>query len=328
MNKLKRAPLLFILPALLILLNITGCNKNEVTSANSGTEDEYLTNEAVQSTDGSNDDDNEILGNQITDFSDDGAVFNNTNVPLTGYDSLRFYGRRVTGVTVATTFTINTDTLKSLNVKRTITGNFIIKGYIGGVLDSISKPYTEVQNRTATFKRINRTEVHRRNWRLYQVSAVDGQTTAPQQGKSNITMNKVEVYKNDALVLTLNGPDFTTNVFTTRYFSGGGVFNWGRNNTIKVKVYLTSNQSDTDFVAFHWARNSFGFHRVPFAMTSQVVNGGNYDRVYEKTFDIYGSHRFGVFNSFISANTRKSLWDNNPGEFSSTYMGVPYRISF
>lgn len=328
MKNVNRAIWLLILPAfLIILLNITGCNKNEVTSANSGTEEEYLKNEAIQSTDGSNEDDNEILGNQILDYSDEGAVFNNSNL-LTDYDSLRFYGRRVTSVTVATTFTVNTDTLKSLSVKRTITGNFIIKGYIGGSLDSISKPYTEEQYRTVSFKRVARTEFHRRNWRLYQVSAVDGQTTSPQQGKSNIVMNKVEVYKNDNLLLTLNGPDFTSNIFTTRYFSGEGMFNWGRNNNIKVKVYLTSNQSDTDLVAFHWARNSFGFHRVAFTMTSQVPNGGNYDRVYEKTFNVYGSHRLGVFNSFISANTRKSLWDNNVNEFSSTYMGAPYRVSF
>jgi hypothetical protein len=316
------------IPVFLVFLTITGCNKNEVTSSGSGTEDEYLTNEAIQSTDGSNDDDNEVLGNQIMDFSDDGAVFNNTNDPLTGYDSLRFYGRRVTGVSVTATFTTNTDTIKTLLIKRTISGNFIIKGYIGGSIDSISKPYTEVQNRTASFKRINRTEVHRRNWRLYQVSAVDGQTTSPQSGKSNIVMNKVEVYKNGTLLITLNGPDFTANLFTTRYFNGEGMFKFNRNDNVKVKVFATSNQSDTDIVAFHWARNSFGFHRVPFTMTSQTVIGGSYDRIYEKTFTVYGVHRFGVFNSFISANTRKSLWDNNTGEFSSTYMGIPYRISF
>jgi len=237
MIKLKNViPLLFLPVFLAFMLNITGCNKNDVTSSNSVSENDYLKNEAIQSTDGSNNDDNELLGNQITDFSDDGAVFNNSNEPLTGYDSLKFYGRRVTGVTVSTTFTVDTDTLKVLNVKRTITGNFIIKGYVGGVIDSVSKPYTEVQNRTASFKRVARTEVHRRNWRLYQVSAVDGQTTAPEQGKSNIVMNKIEIYKNDALLLTLNGPDFTTNVFTTRYF-GGAMIDIGRNASIKVKVY-------------------------------------------------------------------------------------------
>lgn len=329
MKTINKVLQLLILPVFfLVLINITGCNKNEITTSSNLSEDDYLKNEAIQSTDGSNDDDNEILGNQTLDFSDDGAVFNNSNISLTGYDSLRFYGRRITSVNVSTTFTIDTDTLKAIAVKKTVTGNFIIKGYVGGVLDSISKPYTEVQNRTASFKRVARTESHRRNWRLYQVSAVDGQTTAPQQGKSNITMNKVEVYKNDALLITLNGPDFTSNVFITKYFSGEGIYHFNRNDNVKVRVYLTSNQSDTDIVAFHWARNSFGFHRVPFTMISSTANGGNFDRVYEKSFTVYGSHRFGVFNSFISANTRSSIWSNDVNTFSSTYMGSPYRISF
>lgn len=329
MKKVQKKLFLGIIPAIFsVLLIISGCNKNDVTSSDSGTINDYLKGEAVQSTDGSNNDDNELLGNQISDFSDDGAVFNNTNSSLTGYDSLKFYGRRVTGVTVSTTFTVDTDTLKSIAVKRTISGNFIIKGYIGGTLDSTSKPYTEEQNRTASFKRVANTGHHRRDWRLYQVSAVDGQTTSPQQGKSNIVMNKVEIYANDVLAATLNGPDFTSNIFTTRYFSGGGIINIGRNANVKVKVYLTSNQADTDIVAFHWSRNSFGFHRVPFTMISQTPNGSNYDRVYEKSFTIYNTHRFGIFNSFISANTRNSLWNNEVSMFSSTYMGTPYRISF
>ncbi len=313
----------------LLIINITGCNKNdEVTSAGTITDDEYLKGEAVQSTDGSNNDDNEILGTQTSDFEDGGAVFNNDNTALTGYDSLKFYGRRITSVTVTTTFTTNTDSMKSLMVKRAISGNFIVKGYIGGVLDSISKPYTEEQYRTATFKRVANTNFPRRNWRLYQVSAVDGQTTAPQQGKSNITMSKIEIYTNGTLFATLTGPDFTQNVFTTRYFNGSGIISIPRNSTVNVKVYATSNQSDTDIVAFHWARNTFGFHRIPFTMTSQIVNGSNFDRVYEKTFTVYGNHRFGVFNSYISANTKQSIWSNSTSVFSSTYMGLPYRTSF
>lgn len=312
-----------------IVMNLTGCNKNEeITSSGTITDDDYLKGEAIQSTDGSNNDDNEILGTETSDFEDGGAVFNNDNGVLTGYDSLRFYGRRITGVTIAVTFTTNTDSMKSLLVKRTITGNFIIKGYTGGILDSISKPYTEEQNRTAIFKRVASTNFPRRNWRLYQVSAVDGQTTSPQQGKSNITINKIEVYSNGTLFATLNGPDFTQNVFTTKYFSGEGIISIPRNSTVNVKVYAVSNQSDTDIVAFHWARNSFGFHRVPFTMTSQTVVGSNFERVYEKAFIVYGNHRFGVFNSFISANTKQSIWSNSTSVFSSTYMGLPYRISF
>ena len=323
MKSLKNYLGLFTIPVCFIfLLNITGCNKeNSVTEASS-TENEYIQNEAIQSTDGSNDDDNEILGNETIDFEGEGAVAD------IGFDSLKMYGRRVTGVSTSVTFTIDTDTLKTVAVKRTITGNFIIKGYIGLALDSVSKPYIQEQIRTAAFKRVGRSNAHRRNWKLYQVSAVDGHTTSPQAGKSNITMTKIEIYKNSTLALTLNGPDFTTNVFTTRFLNTEGMLKLHRGDDVRVKVFATSNQSDTDIVAFHWARNTFGFHRVPFTMTSQTQVGANYDRTYEKTFTVYSNHRFGIFNSYISANTKSSIWNNSTGLFSSTYAGMPYRISF
>jgi len=323
MNSLKNYFKLLFVPALcLILITAAGCNKENSVTESSSTENEYIQNEAIQSTDGSNDDDNEILGNETLDFESEGAVAD------IGFDSLKMYGRRITGVTTSVTFTVDTDTLKTVAVKRTITGNFIIKGYIGAGLDSVSKPYVQEQIRTAAFKRVARTNSHRRNWKLFQVSAVDGQTTSPQAGKSNITMTKIEVYKNSNLVLTLNGPDFTTNVFTTRFLNGDGIVKLNRGDNVRVKVFATSNQSDTDIVAFHWARNSFGFHRVPFTMTSQTQVGANYDRTYEKTFTIYSAHRLGIFNSYISANTRNSIWSNSTGLFSSTYAGMPYRISF
>ncbi len=327
MNKISRFTLLLNLALFAIFfISISGCNKDEVTSPTATTEDEYITNIAIQSTDGSNDDDNEVLGNEVLDFSEEGAVFANEN-ELTGYDSLKFYGRRVTGTSVSTSFTVNTDTLKTLSIKRTITGNFIIKGYIGGSLDSTVKPYSQEQFRTATFKRIARSQNFRLNWRLLNVSAVDGQTITPELGKSNITMSKIEFYKNGNLLITLNGPDFTSNLFTTRFLNGNGIMNVKRNDNIRVKVFATSNQSDTDIVAFHWSRNAFGFHRIAFGMTSQVLVGSTYERTYEKTFTIYALHRLGVFNAFISASTRSSLWNNNPNMFSSTYMGVPYRVS-
>ena len=139
-------------------------------------------------------------------------------------------------------------------------------------------------------------------------------------------MNKIEFYKNSILILTLNGPDFTVNVFNSRFFGGSGLFDVRRSDEMKIKVFVTSNQPDTDIVSYHWARNSFGFHRERFLMTSQTPNGNNFDRTYEKTFNIYSIHNHGMHNAFISANTRSSLYDNLPTLFSSTYAGFPYRI--
>ncbi len=305
---------------------ISGCNKSDSVTGTSTTVNDYITAQAVNtSADGSNSDDNEALGTQISDYDDGGAISDHDG-DLTPLDSLRRYGRRITNVNVNTNITIDNDTLKTVLVTRTISGNFVIIGYIGGVVDSVSKPYTEVQKRIAYFKKIAHTDEPRRDWRLYQISMVDGQTTTPQAGKSNIVMNKIEIYNGATLVVTLNGPDFTTNLFTTRFFSDTHIPNFHRGDVLHVKVYLNSNQTDQDIVAFHWARNTFGFHREPFMMTSNTVNGSTFDRIYEKTFTVYGGHHFGVGNGFISANTKASLWNNDPSLFSSTCAGMTYRV--
>ncbi|CAN5653394.1 hypothetical protein BH10BAC5_BH10BAC5_03950 [soil metagenome] len=307
---------------------ISGCNKSDNVTGTSGTVNDYITAQAINSSsDGSNGDDNEALGTQVSDYDDGGATYDNdggaSNTPL---DSLRRYGRRVSNVNVNTNITIDNDTLKTVLVTRTITGNFIIIGYINGVIDSISKPFTEVQKRIAYFKRVANSGEPRRDWRLYQFSLVDGQTTSPQTGKSNIVINKIEIYNGSALVYTFNGPDFTSNLFTTRFFDETRIPRFRRGDVIHVKVSINSNQTDPDLVSYHWARNSFGFHREPFIMTSQTVNGSTFDRTYEKQFTIYGGHKIGIFNGFLSANTKASLWDNDVNLFSSTYAGIPYRI--
>jgi len=328
MKPLKRIfSLTIFLSILIISVYLTGCSDNNVTEPAVQSEDEYLTSTAINSAFSTNsDDDDNLFSNEITDFDSQGPVADNDggfDIPI---DSLLKWGRRVTGTNINTNITTTGDSIKSVDVTRTITGNFVIIGYINGALDSTVKPYRQEQKRTVTFKRVGRRPNPRFNWRVYQYTAVDGETKSPQIGKDNIVMSKIEFYKNNNLILTLNGPDFTVNLFTSRFFGGNGLFEVNRGDEIRVKVFATSNQSDTDIVSYHWARNSFGFHRERFAMTSQTPNGSNFDRTYEKTFGIYSQHNHGMHNAFISANTRSSLYDNSPSLFSSTYMGFPYRI--
>ena len=315
------APLLFIITFL-----YNGCQNDNITEPSYLSEDEYLKTTAINSSFSSNtDDDDNLFANEVDDFDALGPVTDNSGFD-TPIDSLIKWGRRVTGVNINSVITVSTDTMKTVEVTRTISGNFIVIGYIGGVLDSTSKPYAQEQKRIVIFKRVQRRPNPRFNWRVYQHSAVDGQTTSPQTGKSNITMSKVEIYRNNQLVLTLNGPDFTTNLFTSRHFGGTRLFEVDRGDQIKTLVYLNSNQSDTDYVSYHWARNSFGFHREKFELISQTPGGNGFDRIYEKTYIIYSQHHGGIHNGFISANTHKSLYDNDPSLFSSTYMGLPYRV--
>ncbi|MEP7146183.1 MAG: hypothetical protein ABI792_04150 [bacterium] len=319
--KYKISTIAIFLCFIALSVYLSACNNDVVESA-AQTDDEYLKSTALNTAFSSNaDDDDNLFSSEIGDFDSEGPV--NVNSPI---DSVLKWGRRITNVNTNANITTIGDTIKNVEVTRTITGNFIIIGYVNGQLDSTIKPYTQEQRRFIMFKRVDRRPHPRFNWRVYQFSAVDGETKTPQVGKSNILMNKVEFYKNNILLLTLNGPDFTTNIFRSRFFGNNGSMELNRGDEIRAKVYLTSNQSDTDIVAFHWSKNAYGFHRESFTMTSQVPNGSGFDRTYEKTFQIFHQHNWGMHNAFISSNTRGSLYDNSPALFSSTYMGFPFRV--
>ncbi|HQY52034.1 MAG TPA: hypothetical protein PLD63_06660 [Ignavibacteria bacterium] len=315
-----------LLIALFLTVIISSCSDNTIENGALQTDDEYIRNIAMNSSFSSNeDDDDNLFYSDEMDFESEGATYSNANnnTPL---DSILKWGRRITGKNVNVNITTHGDTLKDVIVTKAISGNFIIIGYTGGILDSAVKPFSQEHKRLISFKRVDRRQHPRHNWRVFQYSAVDGETKTPQIGKENITMNRVEYYRNNELILTLNGPDFTTNIFSARHFGNQSQIELVRGDQVKIKVFLSSNQIDEDIVAYHWGRNSHGFHRELFEMTTEIQNGNNFDRTFEKTFEIYQNHKHGMHNGFISSITRSSLFDNSTSLFSSTYMGLPYRV--
>ncbi len=321
--------LLVPLSLLLLTVYLSGCSENPMESGNNYmSDDDYLKAVVSNGYSSQDDDEDNLMSKEYNDLNQGGAVFDDENnpPPMNPYDSLYKWGRRITNVNVNLNITNEGDTIKNVVVTRTITGNFIIVGYIGGVLDSVSKPYTEVMNRKISFKRIATFNDPARNWRLYKIGVLDGQTTSPQVGTSKVQMNKAEVLINGSLTYTLQGPDFSQIQYVTKRFSGTGIPALPKGAQIQIKIYTTSQNSTLDYVAWHWARNAFGFHRIPFTLISQT-GSGPYERVYSKTFTIYNSHRIGVHNGYISASTHESLLDNNINEFASDIFGVPYRIT-
>jgi hypothetical protein len=300
---------------------LIGCSDS--VAPDNQTDDQYIQEVVMTGVGSSQQDDEDLMSNEAYDLDDGGAVGGGGDTPI---DSLLRWGRRVTGVNVNVNITSEGDSLKIAHVTRTITGNFVIIGMVSGIQSTIVKPYTEVLKRDVIFKRIDHKPRPRYNWKLFKVSLVDGETTSPQVGSDNVEMTKVEIYVNNNLAYTFQGPDFTQNVFTTRRFHGNGVPEVHHGDQVRIKVFTFSKQSEPDIVAWHWARNAFGFHRVPFIMTSETPNGQYWDRTYEKTFTIYDRHRFGVFNGFINASTHKSLYDDAPAEFASDLVGTPYRV--
>ncbi len=313
---------LFLLFSAIFTLYLAGCSESSVDPDNQ-TDDEFIKEVVMRGTGSNNQEDDDLMFNEAYDLDNGGAVGGGGDTPV---DSLLRWGRRVTGVNVNVNITSEGDSLKIAHVTRTINGDFMIVGIVSGVEKTIVKPYTEVLKRDVIFKRIDHSPRPRFNWKLYKISMVDGETTSPQVGSEYVQMSKIEIYVDNVLTNTFEGPDFTQNVFTTKRFGGTGIPQVHRGDQVKIKVYTYSKQSKQDIVAWHWARNTFGFHREPFVMTSEIPNGQYWDRTYEKTFNIYGDHRHGIFNGFISASTHKSLFDDSPVEFASDLVGTPYRV--
>lgn len=316
--------------AIIFLSQFYGCDKkNDITGPSSLTDDDYLKN--IVSTGYDNDLQNEdnLLAQDFNDLNDGGAVWDDDNNPGNSpLDSLKRWGRKIISVNLNLNITPSGDTLRNVVIARTINGVFIIIGWKNGQIDSVTKPYTEVLKRNATFKRIAYTSHPMYNWRLYKISMLDGETTQPQTGSSKIQILKIEFYQNNNLLYTFNGPDFSNqNIFLTKRFGGNGIPVLDRNVPLYVKVYTKSFEQKADIVAWHWARNTFGFHRVPFTLLSQTGGSGYYERVYGKYVAAYGMHLLGVFNGYISASTYESLWDDEVNKFASSIAGIPYRVT-
>jgi hypothetical protein len=321
-NYKAKIGLLFLIISGTLIIYISGCGENSTSSGNQSDED-YLMEILNQGTHSGYQNEDDLMFNESYDLDDSCAIGNGPGD--NSIDTLYKWGRIVKNVNVNINLTSEGDSLKNVNVTRTINGNFVIIGKVNGVLDTIIKPYTEVINRYVVFKRIAYSSRPRYNWKLYKISMADGKTTSPQVGTDYVEINKVEVYVDNILKHTFNGPDFTQNIFRTKYFDGQ-IPQVNTNSQVKLKVYTFSKQSEKDIVTWHWARNAFGFHRVPFDMISEIPAGSGWNRIYEKTFTIYSSHITGRFNGFISASTHKSLYDDTLTEFASDLVGIPYAV--
>jgi len=323
MKPFKSAKCLLVILAISgFSIYLAGCSDSNVNTGNQ-TDDQYLQQVVSAGTGSNNTAEEDLMSNESNDMDNSGPVSNGGDTPV---DTLVKWGRRITNVNVNLQITNEGDSVKDVAVTRTISGNYYILGYVNGQLDTIKKPYTEVLYRNVSFKRIAKTEHPQFNWKVYKVSMLSGGTSQPQNYAQYVQMQQVQVFVNGSLKYTFTGPDFTQNVFITKRFGGEGIPEVFRGDLVKIVVTTYSTQAEQDIVAWHWARNTFGFHREPFIMTSQTPNGSGWNRTYEKTFNIYAMHRLGIFNGYISASTHKSLYDNSPVEFASNEIGVPYKV--
>lgn len=303
---------------------LAGCSN---TTTNNGTDEQYLQGVVTGTGSQFTTDEDNMVYEENADLNDGGAVGDNGNPgPNSPIDSLIRWGRIVDHVDINFAGSFSGDTVYSGTVTRTISGHFRIIGIKAGLPDSVNKPYTEVLTRFIAFKRVARTNSPRLNWRLYQLSCLSGSTTSPQNGNNNTQITAIVVVVNGVPKDTLLGPNFNNDVFTTLRFGGTGIPQVGQGDN--VTIYVTVNSSEiNNYVAWHWARNSYGFHRVPFTYVSSIPGPNGYYATFSKSFTIWSGHPVGAFNGYINASTHESLWDDDPNLFSSTEVGIPYRVT-
>lgn len=329
MKTAKYYPVLsFILFSILLAAVISGCSKNDTVEPNIS-DDEFIQQVISGGYDNDITNEDNLFSQENGDLDDGEAVFDDENFPPTNsYDSIYKTGRRILTVNKNVDITTEGDSIKNAVMTKTINGNFIIIGYMNGVTDTTIKPFTELMQRKTVFKRVASSKNVRKNWRLYKVSGMDGETTNPLNGSSKVQITKIEIYKNNSPTpdYTFTGPDFSSLLFTTKLFGGMGIPVLDRNDVVKIKVYTLSQMSDTDRVAFHWSKNNSGKRRVTLLLESQTGNGP-YNRVYSKDFPIFGSHRIGTFNAYLRATTRESLYSDDINKFASDFAGIPFKVT-
>jgi hypothetical protein len=131
-KKILIVPVFFLIIFTSLISLMSGCNDNNITDNSSMTDDEYISTIAINTAfSGNSDDDDNLFSSEVFDFDSDGPVSDDpgSDTPI---DSVLKWGRRILDVNVNTEITNVGDSIKNVLVTRTVTGNFIIIGYING----------------------------------------------------------------------------------------------------------------------------------------------------------------------------------------------------
>lgn len=225
------------------------------------------------------------------------------------------WGRQVTSASRSVSFEEQSDTLVIGTITGTISGNVKIAA-LDSLTDTtlaiVSKPFTETTTRKVKFYRIANTNRTRDNWRMREISALKGGTA-----NSLITIDQLQaILGTDTLTVT------DPNEFYFRFsgFAGRQLPALGMTTPVKVRITVTSTESDTDFVMLHRP----GILRPNHARTTLVSQTGTgpYTRVYELSWN---SHVRGRHHFYVSAVTRNSLFDD-VAPWATQLWGFPYLV--
>lgn len=255
---------------------------------------------------------------QMTLNDESAQTFGKTATPILP----RGWGRRITSASRSYTFDQVNDELVIVTMKHTISGEIKIaaKYSVQDTITIISKPFTEETTRKIKFVPRVVANTTQGRWRPSEVSAVKGGSLNPQP---ILTFQEMIVYiGTDSLVIT------DPNEYYLKFpaFAGRQMPTFGLSTPMKVRLTLTSTESDTDMVFLHrpfmWLTAS-AFKPAMARMTMVSQSGsGPYTRVYEISWN---SHIPGRHHFFVTGITRNSLFDD-VAPWATQLWGVPYIV--
>lgn len=182
----------------------------------------------------------------------------------------------------------------------------------------IKKAFTSVVKRNLIFVKIGNFNNPSRNWRLAAISLPEGGTLSP-----NIDITKLVVFLPNGDTLAINSPN--------NYFLKRGPGWWRdfpivpRQDSVLIRVELTSAYSEDDFVTLTWGAHKDGKHRAKrkFDLVSSTQNGNVYNKVYEQYFRT-NAHA-GFFHAVINALPKQVIFDD-AAPVENEMWGVPYIV--
>lgn len=300
-----------------VLILLVGCQDNTVepiNSPNSIITDKSAITEAIQS--------DSLLSSFESNYNEEGSLdyFGKSSteiLPFKVWQRMKLINRNID-------VNINGDTAYA-HITNTFDGTLFILASNDSAVNRpdtvVKKPFTSVITRNVILTRNTDTTKNFRKWMISAVSLPMGGTQS-----SDISIKKLTVYLPNGDSLVVNNPNDYYLVRNWKHW-----WRWHnvpiiqRNSEVKVRIELTSNYSDDDYVSLTFGADRFGFNRSKklFNLVSSEQNGGIYNKVYEQTFR---ANLFpGFFHAIINALPKQVVNDDStPVELDS--WGIPYLV--
>lgn len=234
-----------------------------------------------------------------------------------------FWGRKILSASRTVDFTTVTDSTASATVTNSWSEIIWAKGIYSitdTVLSLVTKNANESTIRNVKFVRINRVNDETKNWRISEISVMEGGTT-----NGGITFTKVTFYiGTDTLEIT-NPLD---QYYKLQQRTGNDGMHAVAQSLVagfKIRVEVLSADSIRDYVVACrpvWDQTNRVYQRGFFTLVDSTREGDMFRRTYEHSWRGAWTGRHHVF---IGAVTHQSVFDDQAA-FSSKLWGIPYIV--